>query len=103
MPELTKLRSWLPRGKPQQEDFGQELVTSLAFGGRRAPPAVDGHIQMMLFFFETACVYDSLQVTIVIEAVKSVVGASVLFNYALNHEYSISRLQDSVCGPILDN
>lgn len=44
-----------------------------------------------------------VQVTIAVEAVKSVVGASVLFNYALNHEYSISRLQDAVCGAILDS
>lgn len=44
-----------------------------------------------------------MQVTIAIEAVKSVVGTSVLFNYALNHEYSISRLQDAVCGAILDS
>lgn len=43
------------------------------------------------------------QVTIVVEAIKSVVGASVLFNYALNHEYSISRLQDAVCGDILES
>lgn len=41
--------------------------------------------------------------TIVVEAVKSVVGVSVLFNYARNHEYSISRLQDAVCGAILDS
>lgn len=41
--------------------------------------------------------------TIVVEAVKSVVGVSVLFDYALNHEYSISRLQDAVCGAILDS
>eukprot|EP00904_Undaria_pinnatifida_P010473 jgi/Undpi1/6556/HiC_scaffold_20.g09035.m1 len=45
----------------------------------------------------------SPDVTIAIEAVKSVVGASVLFNYALNHEYSISRLQDAVCGAILSD
>eukprot|EP00903_Cladosiphon_okamuranus_P010995 g10384.t1 len=45
----------------------------------------------------------SPEVTIAIEAVKSVVGTSVLFNYALNHEYSISRLQDAVCGAILDS
>eukprot|EP00752_Nemacystus_decipiens_P004131 g3780.t1 len=43
------------------------------------------------------------EVTIAIEAVKCVVGTSVLFNYALNHEYSISRLQDAVCGAILDS
>lgn len=36
-----------------------------------------------------------------VEAVKSMVGASVLFNYAFNHEYSIARLQDSVCEDIL--
>ncbi|CAM9884707.1 unnamed protein product [Ectocarpus sp. 6 AP-2014] len=45
----------------------------------------------------------SPEVTIVVEAVKSVVGVSVLFNYAGNHEYSISRLQDAVCGAILDS
>ncbi|CAM9138930.1 unnamed protein product [Ectocarpus sp. 12 AP-2014] len=45
----------------------------------------------------------SPEVTIVVEAVKSVVGVSVLFNYARNHEYSISRLQDAVCGAILDS
>ncbi|CAN0071116.1 unnamed protein product [Laminaria digitata] len=44
----------------------------------------------------------SPEVTIAIEAVKSVVGASVLFKYSLNHEYSISRLQDAVCGALLN-
>lgn len=38
-----------------------------------------------------------VQVTIVVEAVKCMVGASVLFNYSLNKEYSINRLQDALC------
>lgn len=43
----------------------------------------------------------SAQVTIVVEAIKSMVGASVLFNYDLNHEYSVARQQDAVCGKLL--
>lgn len=58
-------------------------------------------ISIPLPFYLPAC--STAQVTIVVEAIKSMVGASVLFNYALNHEYSISRLQDAVCEKTLNS